>query len=477
MDHTPLLIGGDRRAGGLGARPILNPATGEELGTVALASAADLDDALACAADGFRLWRDKSALERCAILRETAAILRRDCARIARLLTEEQGKPLDQSVTEVSISAEVLEWSAEEGRRLYGTVVPPRSPAFRQTITLEPVGPVLALTPWNFPLLTSARKLGEALAAGCPVVLKAAEETPRAVLQLVLAFYEAGLPRPALSLVFGDPAMVSSHCIASAVIRKISFTGSTRIGRQLMALAAPGLKRATMELGGHAPVVVFDDVDPGHVARMAVAAKFRNAGQVCNSPTRFYVHEASYDAFRQSFVAAAAALRIGNGLDDATQMGPLAHARRVSAMEELVADAEARGARVACGGRRPGNVGDFFPPTVLTDLDPGARIMTEEPFGPVVPIMPFSSTDEALAAANATPYGLAAFVFTNRQETEHDFTRGLAAGAIAVNHFTVVGVEVPFGGIGDSGFGSEGGREGIRNYVTPKYVTVSPKTM
>lgn len=477
MEHTPLLIGSGSRPGGAGARPILNPATHDEIGTVALASPADLDDALAAAADGFRLWRETGALERSTILRQAAAILRRDSAGIARLLTEEQGKPLDQAMTEVSVSAEMLEWSAEEGRRLYGTIVPPRSPAFRQTVTLEPVGPVLALTPWNFPLLTSARKLGEALAAGCSVILKAAEETPRAVSRLVHALYEAGLPRPALSLVFGDPDLVSSHCISSDVIRKISFTGSTRIGRHLMSLAGPGLKRATMELGGHAPVIVFDDVDPQRVAQMAVAAKFRNAGQVCNSPTRFYVHEDRYDTFVRSFVDAATTLKVGNGLDSGTQMGPLAHERRVTAMEELVADAETRGARVACGGRRSGNIGDFFPPTVLTDLGPDARIMSEEPFGPVVPIVPFSNADQALEVANATPYGLAAFVFTNSLNTEHDFSRGLAAGAVAVNHFAVVGAEVPFGGIGDSGFGSEGGQEGIRNYVTSKYVTVSHTTL
>jgi succinate-semialdehyde dehydrogenase/glutarate-semialdehyde dehydrogenase len=451
--------------------PVLNPATGAPIGQVDLIATPGLDAALASAAQGFALWRAKTGYERAALMREAVAILRSRKDAIARLMTLEQGKPLAESVAEVTSSADNIEWMAEEATRAYGRLLVPRNAGVSQTVRREPIGPVAAFCPWNFPALTPARKIAGALAAGCSLILKPAEETPLTAAEVVRAFVDAGLPAHVLNLVYGRPRQVSEHLIASDIVRKISFTGSTPVGKQLLGLAAQGVKRATMELGGHAPVIVFDDVDPVQAARQAVAAKFRNAGQVCTSPTRFYVQQGIYPQFVEAFAEAASALRIGDGLREGVQMGPLANLRRVEAMQALVADTVASGARLLCGGTRPDGAGYFFPPTVFADVPPTARIMNEEPFGPLVPITPFSSTEEAVRQANRLPYGLAAYAMTSSLARAALMSDALEAGMVCINHYTVSTPASPFGGVKESGYGSEGGTEGLDAYLVTKAVT------
>jgi succinate-semialdehyde dehydrogenase / glutarate-semialdehyde dehydrogenase len=451
--------------------PVLNPATGEAMGSVALVDAEVLQRALAAAQRGFEVWRAVSAYERSATLRRAVALIRERREAIARLMTLEQGKPLSEALGEVNTSADNIEWMAEEATRAYGRLLVPRQAGITQAVRREPIGPVAAFCPWNFPALTPARKIAGALAAGCSLILKPSEETPYTAVELVKAFIDAGVPPNALHLVFGEPAMVSAQLIGSPVIRKISFTGSTAVGRQLLAQAAQGVKRATMELGGHAPVIVFDDVDPVTTARQAVAAKFRNAGQVCTSPTRFFVQRGVHDAFVEAFVQHTQALRVGDGLDAATQMGPLVHERRVAAMQRIVDDAVSCGSRLACGGRRLPGAGSFYAPTVLTEVPADARILHEEPFGPVVPIVAFDSDDEIWAQANALPFGLAAYAMTKSLARSEAAAERLEAGMVCINHYTVSTPASPFGGVKDSGYGSEGGIEGLDAYLVVKCVT------
>jgi succinate-semialdehyde dehydrogenase / glutarate-semialdehyde dehydrogenase len=451
--------------------PVLNPATGQAMGSVALVDEAVLLRALAAAQRGFETWRAVSAYERSATLRRAVGLIRERREAIARFMTLEQGKPLSEALGEVVTSADNIEWMAEEATRAYGRVLVPRQAGITQTVRREPIGPVAAFCPWNFPALTPARKIAGALAAGCSLVLKPSEETPYTAVEFVKAFTDAGVPPGVLNLVFGEPAMVSAQLIGSPVIRKISFTGSTAVGRQLLALAAKGVKRATMELGGHAPVLVFDDVDPVATAQQAVAAKFRNAGQVCTSPTRFFVQRRIHDAFVAAFVQHTQALRVGDGLAAGTQMGPLVHERRVAAMQGIVDDAVACGARLACGGQRLPGAGSFYAPTVLTEVPEGARILHDEPFGPVVPIVVFDSDDEALARANALPFGLAAYAMTRSLARSEAATERLEAGMVCINHYTVSTPASPFGGVKDSGYGSEGGVEGLDAYLVVKSVT------
>jgi succinate-semialdehyde dehydrogenase/glutarate-semialdehyde dehydrogenase len=453
------------------SEPVLNPATGQPLAQLPHATAADLDRALVAAAAAFRLWRKVSAYDRSRIMERAADLIRDRKAAISRIMTLEQGKPLAESEAEVAYAADVIEWYAEEGRRAYGRIVPSRVAGLRHAVTPEPVGVCLGFTPWNFPALTPARKIGGALAAGCAVILKAAEETPGTAVELARAFADAGLPHGVLALVFGKPAEVSSHLIASPISRKVSFTGSTAVGKHLMRLSVDGMKRTTMELGGHGPVLVFDDVDVAATARIAAAGKYRNAGQVCISPTRFYVQEAAYGAFVDTFVEAARAVKVGGGLEPGVTMGPLANPRRVDAMERLVADARARGGKVATGGSRRGNAGFFFDPTVITGIPDDALVMTEEPFGPIAPIVPFKSLDEVLTRANSLPYGLAAYAFATSARTQAAVAEGLEAGMVGINSFAVSNPETPFGGIKDSGHGSEGGIEGLQAYFNTKLVT------
>ncbi len=456
--------------GGRESEQVINPATEKSLGTLTHASTADLDRALDAAERGFKVWRSTSPYERCRIMHKAAEIFRARGEEIARILTMEQGKVIAEARIEVAVTADIIDWYAEEGRRAYGRIIPGRTPGVRQMTVQEPVGPCAAFTPWNFPGVTPARKIAGALGAGCSLIIKASEETPGTCIEMVRAFHEAGLPKGVLNLVFGVPARISEHVIASDIIRKVSFTGSVPVGKHLTKLAAEGMKRTTMELGGHSPVVVFADADPEKSAEMAAAGKYRNAGQVCISPTRFYVQENSYDRFVKRFVEYANGLKLGDGLTQGTSMGPLANPRRLDAMEGFVADAKKRGAKIAAGGGRHGNQGFFFDPTVVTDIPDDARLMTEEPFGPVAPIVPFKSFDEVVERANSLPFGLAAYTFTTSTKTANMISDALEAGMIGVNSLAISTPETPFGGVKESGYGHEGGIEGLEAYTNKKLV-------
>src|SRR5216683_6888926 len=412
---------------------VINPATGKVLAHLPHASKADLDAALAAAEKGFSIWKATSAYDRAKIMRKAADLVRERHEHVSKVMTQEQGKVYPESRAEVLTSADIIDWYAEEGRRAYGRIVPGRQKGVRQIVLQEPVGVVAAFTPWNFPTLTPVRKIAGALAAGCTLIIKASEETPAGCVELVKCFADAGLPAGVLNLVFGVPANVSEHLIPSDIVRKISFTGSIPVGKHLAGLAAKGMKRATMELGGHSPVVVFADADPEKTAEIAAAGKYRNAGQVCISPTRFYVQEASYDRFTKRFADFARNIKLGDGLNEGTTMGPLANPRRLDAMESFVADAKKRGAQVLAGGGRHGNQGFFFAPTVVTNVPDDARLMTEEPFGPVAPITPFKSFDEVVERANSLPFGLAAYTFTTSTKTANMISDALEAGMIGVN--------------------------------------------
>ncbi len=469
---TQLLIGADWRPS-LSGRVIdvVNPATEEVIGTVAHAEIEDLDLALAAAEQGFETWRAISAFDRYAIMRRAADILRSRADEIARIMTLEQGKPLAEAKGETLGAADTIDWFAEEARRAYGRVVPARRPGVYQLVIKEPVGPCAAFTPWNFPLNQVVRKLSGALAAGCSIIVKAPEETPASPAELVRAFLDAGVPEGVIGLVYGSPAEISEYLISHPLIRKISFTGSTAIGKQLAALAGTHMKRATMELGGHAPAIVFDDADVSQASKLLAGSKFRNAGQVCVSPTRFLVQEGVYEEFLEGFLAATAAVKVGDGLAEGTTMGPLANDRRVGAMEALVADATEKGATLRAGGRRIGNKGYFFEPTVLTDVPMSARAMSEEPFGPFAMIAPFKDVDAALKEANRLPYGLASYAFTGSAATATRLGTGIESGMVTINHLGLALPEIPFGGIKDSGYGSEGGTEAIEAYLNTKLVT------
>lgn len=467
-----MLIDGKFTRGSSGkGEPVINPATEQTLAELPHAAQSDLEAAVAAAEKGFNAWKAMSAYDRYRILRKGADILRSRADAIATILTLEQGKIIAEAKIEVVTSADILDWYAEEGRRAYGRIIPGRMPGVRQMVIKEPVGIVAAFTPWNFPALTPMRKIAGALAAGCSIILKPSEETPGTAVEVARCLQEAGLPEGVLNVVFGVPAEVSSYLIAHPKVRKISFTGSTAVGKQLMKLAAEGMKRTTMELGGHAPVIVFDDVDIASVAKIAAGGKYRNAGQVCISPTRFFVHETKYKQFVDAFTEIAAGLKLGDGLDPSSQMGPMANARRLEAMDMFVSDAKAKGAVIKTGGERPANQGFFYKPTVLADVPAEARIMTEEPFGPLAPIVPFKSFDEVVERANGVAYGLAAYAFTNDEKRATAIADALQWGMVGVNSLAVSTPETPFGGIKDSGHGSEGGIEGLEAYLNIKFVS------
>lgn len=473
-DHPDvlLLIDGEWRSGRAGRMiDVLNPATEERIGTVARAEIADLDDALAAAKKGFSVWRQVSALERAKVLHRAADLLRERVEHIALLMTREQGKPLAESRIEVMAAADTLDVFAEEGRRTYGRVVPARGANMVNLVMKEPVGPVAAFTPWNFPINQIVRKLGAALATGCSIIIKAPEETPASPAELIRAVADAGVPAGVVNLVYGVPAEISEHLIRHETIRKISFTGSTAVGKQLAALAGASMKRVTMELGGHAPAIVFDDADLNTAVKSLAAAKFRNAGQVCTAPTRFLVQSKVYDVFLERFVEAAQSLEIGDGAASGTQLGPLANERRIPALEALIADAVSQGAERVTGGQRLGNKGYFFAPTVLAKVPITARAMNEEPFGPLALVNPFDDLDEAIAEANRLPYGLASYAFTNSTRTTTTLARSIEAGMLGINHTAVAWPELPFGGVKDSGYGSEGGPEALDAYLVTKMVT------
>ena len=450
---------------------VINPATEKPLAHLPHASKADLDAALAAAAKGFATWKVTSAYERSKIMRKAADLLRERADHVGKVMVQEQGKIFAEARGEVMVSADIIDWYAEEGRRTYGRIVPGRQRGVRQLVLREPVGLVAAFTPWNFPVLTPVRKIAGSLAAGCAIIIKASEETPGSCVELVKCFADAGLPAGVLNLVFGVPANVSEHLIGSDLIKKISFTGSIPVGKHLAGLAAKGMKRATMELGGHSPVVVFDDADVEKAADTIAGFKYRNAGQVCISPTRFYVQEQSYKKFLARFTDYAKAVKLGDGLDKDTTMGPLANPRRIDAMEAIVTDAKARGGKVVTGGSRHGNQGFFYEPTVITDVPDDSKIMTQEPFGPVAPIVPFKTFDEVVARANALEYGLAAYAFTSSEKTAAAIGDALQSGMVGVNSVGISTPETPFGGVKESGYGSEGGVEGLEAYLNVKFIS------
>jgi len=450
---------------------VINPATGKVLGRLPYATTADLDRALAAADKGFKEWRKVSPYDRSKVLRKAAELLRERREAIAIGLTMDQGKPIAEARIEVAAAPDHIDWYAEEGRRTYGRIIPGRADNIMQFAKREPIGPVAAFTPWNFPMNQAVRKVAAALAAGCSIILKGPEETPSACVALVQAFHDAGVPAGVVNLVFGVPAKISEYLIPSPVIRKISFTGSVPVGKHLASMAGKYMKRATMELGGHSPVLIFDDVDPAKVVSMIGPFKYRNAGQVCISPTRFYVHEAVHDKFLAGFLEYTKSLNVGDGLDAATRMGPMANPRRIDAMETFVADAAKQGAKVETGGKRIGNQGYFFEPTVMTDVPDTARAMTEEPFGPVALFQRFSSFDDAMARANRLPFGLASYAFAKSAKTVADLSAQIDSGMISINHIGLAQPETPFGGIKDSGYGHEGGIEGLDAYLATKFVT------
>ena len=454
--------------------PVRNPATGQEIGRVAHAGLPDLDAALDAARDGFVVWRETPPAERCRVMRRAAGLLRERAADIAGLLTREQGKPVGEATIEVNAAADIIEWFAEEGMRAYGRVVPSRAdPAVRQLVLKDPVGPVAAFTPWNFPINQVVRKLAAALATGCSMLVKAAEETPASPAALVQAFANAGLPDGVLGLVYGDPAQISGHLIAHPTIRKVTFTGSTAVGKRLAALAGSHMKRVTMELGGHAPVIVAEDADLGRAARVLSAAKFRNAGQVCISPTRFLVQRTVAQEFAQALAAHARELKVGDGLQQGTQMGPLANPRRIEAMQQLTRDALEQGATLLAGGKRIGEAGNFWAPTVLGDVPRQARVFNEEPFGPVAAIASFDTLDEAIAEANRLPYGLAGYAFTSSLRNADLLSRRVEVGMLWINMPATPWPELPFGGMKDSGYGSEGGPEALEAYLNVRSVAMN----
>ncbi len=470
--NTQLHIAGEWRDGENGRRiDVLNPANEEVIGTVAHASIQDLDAALAATERGFALWRKVGAFDRYKTMRKAADLLRARADDIARLMTLEQGKPLAEAKVEIMGGADTIDWFAEEGRRSYGHVIPARAAGIQQMTIKEPVGPVAAFTPWNFPINQIVRKLSAALTTGCSIIVKAPEETPASPAALIKCFLDAGVPGDVIGLVYGVPSEISSYLIASPIIRKVTFTGSTPVGKMLAGMAGQHMKRVTMELGGHAPAMVFDDADVEHAAKTLAFAKFRNAGQVCVSPTRFLVQERVYDQFVASFTTHAKSLKVGDGLDASTNMGPMANERRVPQMEALIADARAKGAEIATGGNRIGNKGYFFEPTVIVGATLDMRAMNEEPFGPVALMRPFKSIDDVVTEANRLPFGLASYAFTGSGKTVATLAAGVEVGMMTVNHLGLALPELPFGGVRDSGYGTEGGDEAIEAYLNTKFVT------
>jgi len=466
-----LLIDGARiDAADRTTQPVMNPSTGEQIGELPIATTADLDRALAATARAFPAWSAMTAYDRSTILRAGAALIRERAEEIATQQTLEQGKLYRDSLQEVRGCAEHIEWYAEEGRRAYGRVIPSRTPGSRSMVIRQPIGPVAAFSPWNFPATIPARKMGAALAAGCTMILKPAEETPTTTLLLAQALIDGGVPPAVLQIVYGVPSEISTYLIASPIIRKVSFTGSTVVGKQLAKLASDGMKRTTMELGGHAPVIVFGDANLEKAVAQCAISKMRNNGQVCISPTRFFAHESLYEAFVQKMTAAVSDLKAGDGFDPASQVAPLANPRRVEAMERLVADAVAKGARLTTGGKRIPGPGYFFEPTVLADVPPNADIMNEEPFGPVAVIAPFSTFEGVVHEANRLPFGLAGYAFTESLATANAISDALETGMVGINGFGIAFAETPFGGVKESGHGSEGGSEGLSDYMIVKTI-------
>ncbi len=471
-EKIEMLINGRWCQGSEGkSQPLLNPATEDVLADVPHASASDLDEALNASAEGFKVWRDTTAHARQAIMEKAARLMEDRIDDIAKTLTMEMGKPLAESKIEMGFVIEATRWYAEEGKRAYGRIVPARVPGTRQMVMKEPVGPACAFVAWNFPGTNVIRKVAGALGAGCSMLIKPSEETPGTAIGIARCFQDAGLPPGVLNVVFGVPDNVSRHVLGSWIPRKMSFTGSIPVGKHLQKLAADTMKRCTMELGGHSPVVVFDDADIENALNVTAGFKFRNAGQVCISPTRFFVQDKVYKTFVDGFTDRAKALNVGNGLEDGVQMGPLIDTRRLPIMEDFVSDARDHGANITTGGERIGNQGYFYAPTVLSDVPDQARIMIDEPFGPVAPITHFDTFDEVVERANSLPFGLASYVFTSDGGKAAKIGQALETGLVGVNHPMVATPETPFGGVNESGYGSEGGIEGLDAFLRTKFVT------
>lgn len=474
MEQIPLFIGGVwRNTHPTESIPVINPATEDQIGLIAKASLADIEDAAIAAEKGFAAWKQVSALERATIMHKAANLIRERAENIALILTTEHGKPLAEAMGEVAATADTIDWHAEEGRRAYGRVIPSRAPGIHQFTLMEPIGPVVGFAPWNFPLIQAVKKVAGALAAGCSIILKGATEAPTCAVELVKAFADAGVSPGAVNLLFGDSSQISEYLIAHPSIRKVTFTGSTPVGKKLASLAGLHMKRSTMELGGHAPVIVMDDADIATAVKISVAAKYRNAGQVCVSPTRFLVHSKVFDEFVSRFVEGARAIKVGDGLDPTVTMGPMAHLGRLKATEELVADAVSHGAKLETGGNRVGDKGYFFEPTVLTNVPVTALAMVDEPFGPIAIINPFDDIDEAIKEANRLPYGLSAYAYTRSLSSANKLFNGIESGAISINHHSVALPEHPFGGVKDSGYGTEGGPGALEAFMTTKFVSLA----
>lgn len=470
--NTQLFINGQWRDATSGRTiPVIDPATEAEIGVVASAGRGDLDLALDAAAKGFAVWGVSAVFERSKLMRKAANLLRERVDAIAAIMTMEQGKPLSQARAEILGGADTIDWFAEEARRIYGQVIPARAPGITQIVKKFPVGPVAAFSPWNFPINQALRKISAALATGCSIILKGPEETPASPAALVQCFADAGIPDGVINLVYGVPSEISEYLIPHPVIKKISFTGSTVVGKHLASLAGLHMKRATMELGGHAPVLVFDDADVDTAVKLMATNKVRNAGQVCISPTRMLVQAGVADRFIEGFTAATRTMKVGSGFDEGVDMGPLANDRRIPAMEALIQDALDHGATLKTGGRRIGNKGYFFEPTVLTDVPAEARVMNEEPFGPLAIINRFDTFDSAISEANRLPYGLASFAFTSSSATSQALGDQIQAGMLSINHLGLGLPELPFGGINDSGYGSEGGSDATDAYLTTRMIT------
>ncbi|RUM20521.1 NAD-dependent succinate-semialdehyde dehydrogenase [Rhizobium vallis] len=469
---TRLFIGGEWcSASDVRTLDIVNPSNGEVIGTVAHASRADLEKAVEAVVEGFRVWSATSAFERYKIIRKAASLLRDRLEEIARLLTTDEGKPLAESRLEVNSCADLLDWFAEEGRRTYGRAIPSRSIGVQQFALKEPVGPAVGFTPWNFPMSQIVRKLGPAISAGCSIIIKGPEEAPAAPAALFRCLDEAGIPAGVVNLVFGTPSEISEFLVPHPAIRKVSFTGSVGVGKHLASLAGLHMKRVTMELGGHAPVIIADDANIDAATTALIGSKFRNAGQVCISPTRFLIQSKVHDQFVESFVSKAKALKVADGLADGSQMGPLINERRRAAVEALIEDAVSKGAKLETGGERIGNQGFFFAPTVLTGVNTDMRAMNEEPFGPIALVRSFSDIDEALVEANRLPFGLGSYAWTTSATTARRLAHGIQAGMVTINHIGLGLPETPYGGVKDSGYGYEGGSEALDAYLNTRFVT------
>ncbi|THU00306.1 NAD-dependent succinate-semialdehyde dehydrogenase [Lampropedia puyangensis] len=452
---------------------VFNPATGLVVGKVAHASTADLDEALIAAQNGFEVWRTTSSVERQRIMREAASLLRQRADDIARIMTIEQGKPVAEAKVEVLNCANMTEWFADEGRRVYGRIVPGANTASHQMVIKQPIGPVAAFTPWNFPLNQVTRKLGPALATGCSFLCKAPEETPASPAAFLQCFVDAGIPEGVIGLVYGNPADISEYLIASPVIRFVTFTGSTPVGKQLAAKAGEHMKKVVMELGGHAPVIVAEDADVDLAVKAIGMAKYRNAGQICIAPTRFLVHESLTKAFQNAYVSYSESLKVGDGLAADTKIGPLANDRRLSAMEKIIADIKVKGGDIVTGGYRVGDVGNFFAPTLVVEPAKDSMLFNEEPFGPIAGLRSFKQLDEAINEANRLSFGLSAYAFTRSFKNVHTLADRVETGMLWINQPATPSAEFPFGGVKDSGLGTEGGHEALEEHLISKAVAIT----